>query len=158
MLSMGGRAKMRVNFWGTRGSIAKPGASTVRFGGNRSCVEIRSDSGTIAILDCGTGLTGSAKSLWKADRIPCVATSSSPIPTGTTFKEFPSSRLSSSRATNGTYTLHAASVLPFASPYQARCSTRTFRSLWKDSGHRSGTTTSSRAFSRSAISRSEHGI
>ncbi len=49
---------MRVNFWGTRGSIAKPGASTVRFGGNTSCVEVRSDSGTIVILDCGTGAHG----------------------------------------------------------------------------------------------------
>jgi phosphoribosyl 1,2-cyclic phosphodiesterase/CheY-like chemotaxis protein len=46
---------MRVKFWGTRGSIAKPGAATARYGGNTSCVEIRSDSGTLIIIDCGTG-------------------------------------------------------------------------------------------------------
>ena len=40
---------------GTRGSIAKPGPSTVRYGGNTSCVELRSSSGTLVVLDCGTG-------------------------------------------------------------------------------------------------------
>jgi phosphoribosyl 1,2-cyclic phosphodiesterase/DNA-binding response OmpR family regulator len=46
---------MRVRFWGTRGSIPKPGHGTVRYGGNTSCVEARSDAGTLVILDCGTG-------------------------------------------------------------------------------------------------------
>ena len=46
---------MQIKFWGTRGSIAKPGPSTVRYGGNTSCVEIRSDAGTLVVLDCGTG-------------------------------------------------------------------------------------------------------
>ncbi len=46
---------MKVTFWGTRGSIAKPGPSTVRYGGNTSCVEIRSDAGTLIVVDCGTG-------------------------------------------------------------------------------------------------------
>jgi len=46
---------MRVRFWGTRGSIPKPGPSTVRYGGNTSCVEVRSASGTLVVLDCGTG-------------------------------------------------------------------------------------------------------
>lgn len=46
---------MRVRFWGTRGSIAKPGPTTVRYGGNTSCVEVRSDDGTLIVLDCGTG-------------------------------------------------------------------------------------------------------
>jgi phosphoribosyl 1,2-cyclic phosphodiesterase/CheY-like chemotaxis protein len=46
---------MRVQFWGTRGSIAKPGPSTARYGGNTSCIEIRSRAGTLIILDCGTG-------------------------------------------------------------------------------------------------------
>jgi CheY-like chemotaxis protein len=47
---------MRVRFWGTRGSIATPGAGTIRFGGNTSCVELTVDSGQRLILDCGTGL------------------------------------------------------------------------------------------------------
>lgn len=46
---------MEVRFWGTRGSIAKPGAATLRYGGNTSCVEVRSDDGTRVVIDCGTG-------------------------------------------------------------------------------------------------------
>jgi len=46
---------MRVRFWGTRGSIAKPGPTTLRTGGNTSCVEVRADDGTLVVLDCGTG-------------------------------------------------------------------------------------------------------
>ena len=46
---------MRVTFWGTRGSIATPGPGTVRYGGNTSCIEVRSASGTLVVLDCGTG-------------------------------------------------------------------------------------------------------
>jgi phosphoribosyl 1,2-cyclic phosphodiesterase/CheY-like chemotaxis protein len=46
---------MHVRFWGTRGSIAKPGPTTVRYGGNTSCVEVRTARGTLVIIDCGTG-------------------------------------------------------------------------------------------------------
>jgi phosphoribosyl 1,2-cyclic phosphodiesterase/DNA-binding response OmpR family regulator len=46
---------MRIRFWGTRGSIARPGPTTVRYGGNTSCVEVRSARGTLVIIDCGTG-------------------------------------------------------------------------------------------------------
>ncbi|MBV8168954.1 MAG: GAF domain-containing protein [Alphaproteobacteria bacterium] len=46
---------MRVRFFGTRGSIATPGPSTVRYGGNTSCVEVVSDGGTRIVLDMGTG-------------------------------------------------------------------------------------------------------
>ena len=49
---------MHVRFWGTRGSIAKPGPGTVRYGGNTSCVEVRTRGGTLLILDCGTGAHG----------------------------------------------------------------------------------------------------
>jgi len=38
-----------------RGSIATPGAGTVRYGGNTSCIEVR-HGGEIIILDAGTGL------------------------------------------------------------------------------------------------------
>ena len=47
---------MQVRFWGTRGSIAVPGEKTAKYGGNTSCVEVRSDDGTLIILDCGTGV------------------------------------------------------------------------------------------------------
>jgi len=46
---------MRIRFWGTRGSLAKPGPSTIRYGGNTSCVEVRAPDGTLIVLDCGTG-------------------------------------------------------------------------------------------------------
>ena len=44
-----------VRFWGTRGSIPRPGHGTRRYGGNTSCVEIRFDD-TLFICDGGTGL------------------------------------------------------------------------------------------------------
>ncbi len=47
---------MQVRFWGTRGSIATPGPQTVRYGGNTSCVEVRTQKGTLIVLDAGTGL------------------------------------------------------------------------------------------------------
>ena len=45
----------RVKFWGVRGSIPTPGPTTIRYGGNTSCVEVRA-AGEILILDAGTGL------------------------------------------------------------------------------------------------------
>src|ERR1700761_1746008 len=46
---------MLLRFWGTRGSVPTPGPRTVRYGGNTSCVELRSAAGTLIVLDCGTG-------------------------------------------------------------------------------------------------------
>ena len=51
-----------MKFWGVRGSIPTPGPKTVRFGGNTSCVEIRSGN-QIIILDAGTGLRALGQSL-----------------------------------------------------------------------------------------------
>src|SRR5262245_32821058 len=45
---------MRIRFWGTRGSLATPGPTTLRYGGNTSCVVAGSDDGTLIVLDCGT--------------------------------------------------------------------------------------------------------
>ena len=42
---------MKVRFWGTRGSIAKPGPETVRYGGNTSCVQVTSPGGQQIIID-----------------------------------------------------------------------------------------------------------
>src|SRR5688572_23005701 len=47
---------MFVRFWGTRGSIPAPGAHTAIYGGNTSCVEVRTHDGTLIILDCGSGI------------------------------------------------------------------------------------------------------
>lgn len=46
---------MKVKFWGVRGSTPTPAAENFRFGGNTSCVEVRSPQGEIIIFDCGTG-------------------------------------------------------------------------------------------------------
>lgn len=46
---------MNVTFWGTRGSIANGSSSNVLYGGNTSCVEVRTKAGTLIVLDCGTG-------------------------------------------------------------------------------------------------------
>ena len=45
----------RIRLWGVRGSVPVPGKSTVRYGGNTSCVEVRAE-GEIIILDAGTGI------------------------------------------------------------------------------------------------------
>jgi len=57
---------MRIRFWGTRGSIPKPGPDFVRYGGNTSCVEVRSASGVLILLDCGTGAQGFGQALLAA--------------------------------------------------------------------------------------------
>jgi phosphoribosyl 1,2-cyclic phosphodiesterase/CheY-like chemotaxis protein len=54
---------MHVRFWGTRGSIAKAGPTTLRYGGNTSCVEVRADDGTLIVIDCGTGAHGLGQEL-----------------------------------------------------------------------------------------------
>lgn len=54
---------LRVQFWGTRGSIPSPGASTVRYGGNTPCIEVRTPDGWLIILDAGTGLRELGRSL-----------------------------------------------------------------------------------------------
>src|SRR3954468_2118804 len=47
---------LRLRFWGTRGSIPSPGTHTVRYGGNTPCVEVRTDTDWLVILDAGTGI------------------------------------------------------------------------------------------------------
>ena len=55
---------MRLTFWGVRGSIPAPGKSTVKFGGNTSCVEIYlEDINKVIILDAGTGIRELGNSL-----------------------------------------------------------------------------------------------
>ena len=54
---------MRVKFWGVRGSLPVPGRKTERYGGNTSCVEVRSESGTRVVVDAGTGIRKLGKEL-----------------------------------------------------------------------------------------------
>lgn len=56
---------MKIRFWGVRGSIASPGPRTVRYGGNTTCIEVRSDANELIILDGGTGIFQLAQTLFK---------------------------------------------------------------------------------------------
>ena len=47
---------MRVRFWGVRGSTPTPQKENMGYGGNTSCIEIRTDSNQILIFDGGTGI------------------------------------------------------------------------------------------------------
>jgi len=54
---------MKLRFWGVRGSIPAPGPHTLRYGGNTTCIEVRSDDGALIILDAGTGIFPLAQEL-----------------------------------------------------------------------------------------------
>ncbi len=45
----------RIKFWGVRGSIPVPGPTTIGYGGNTTCVEVRTN-GNVIILDAGSGI------------------------------------------------------------------------------------------------------
>jgi phosphoribosyl 1,2-cyclic phosphodiesterase len=47
---------VRVTLWGTRGSLPSPGPDRLRYGGNTSCVEVRTAPDTVTVLDAGTGI------------------------------------------------------------------------------------------------------
>lgn len=54
---------MKLKFWGVRGSIPTPGPDTVKYGGNTTCIEIRTDDNDLIILDAGTGIHALAQAL-----------------------------------------------------------------------------------------------
>jgi CheY-like chemotaxis protein/phosphoribosyl 1,2-cyclic phosphodiesterase len=66
----GMKGHLQIRFWGTRGSIATPGPSTVRYGGNTSCVEVRAADGTLIVLDCGTGAHALGQALLTSSQRP----------------------------------------------------------------------------------------
>ena len=47
---------MKFTFRGVRGSIPSPGPHTVRYGGNTTCIEVRTASDALLILDGGSGI------------------------------------------------------------------------------------------------------
>lgn len=62
---------MKVTMWGVRGSIPSPGPRTVRYGGNTTCIEVRSEDDNLIILDAGTGIFPLAQTLLA--RLPVTA-------------------------------------------------------------------------------------
>jgi phosphoribosyl 1,2-cyclic phosphodiesterase len=47
---------VRLKIWGCRGSVPTPGAETLRYGGNTSCIEVSAGDGTVIVLDAGSGI------------------------------------------------------------------------------------------------------
>ena len=53
---------VKIKFWGVRGSFPTPRTND-QFGGNTSCIEVRTDDNQLVVLDMGTGLKGLGNSL-----------------------------------------------------------------------------------------------
>jgi len=47
---------MKITCWGARGSIPVSGKEYVRYGGDTTCIEVRSSNNDVIIIDAGTGL------------------------------------------------------------------------------------------------------
>ncbi|HVP20176.1 MAG TPA: MBL fold metallo-hydrolase [Spirochaetia bacterium] len=59
---------IRVTFWGVRGSIPTPGPTTVRYGGNTACLELRFGAQEkLIIIDAGSGIRELAGEILKKD-------------------------------------------------------------------------------------------
>lgn len=59
---------VKVKLWGVRGSIPVPGPSTVKYGGNTLCIELRfGEEDRLVIVDAGSGIRPLAHELLKTD-------------------------------------------------------------------------------------------
>ena len=59
---------IRVTFWGVRGSIPVPGPTTVKYGGNTSCIELRFGAeDRLIVMDLGSGVRELAGHIMKKD-------------------------------------------------------------------------------------------
>ncbi|MDR1350921.1 MAG: HD domain-containing protein [Zoogloeaceae bacterium] len=54
---------MEITLWGVRGNMASSALDTVFYGGNTTCIELRSDAGTRVFFDAGTGLREAGSTL-----------------------------------------------------------------------------------------------
>jgi phosphoribosyl 1,2-cyclic phosphodiesterase len=57
------KSSMTAKFWGVRGSIPSPGSSTVRYGGNTSCVSLHLPDERVLVFDAGIGIRQLGKTL-----------------------------------------------------------------------------------------------
>jgi phosphoribosyl 1,2-cyclic phosphodiesterase len=55
--------RLRLKFWGVRGSIPSPHPDVLGFGGNTTCIEIRLPGGELLIIDGGSGVRNLGLSL-----------------------------------------------------------------------------------------------
>lgn len=61
-----------VRFWGVRGSLPSPGPATLRYGGNTTCVEVRT-GGELIVIDAGSGIRPLGESLLAEHAGPPIA-------------------------------------------------------------------------------------
>ncbi len=54
---------MFVKIWGARGSVPVSGQEYIKYGGDTTCIEIRSKNGRVIIIDAGTGIRRLGKDL-----------------------------------------------------------------------------------------------
>ncbi len=62
---------MYIKCWGSRGSIPVSGENYLKYGGDTTCLEIRTQSDDIIIVDAGTGIRKLANKLIKEKRYCC---------------------------------------------------------------------------------------
>lgn len=64
---------MKVKIWGCRGSIPTPGPATLRYGGNSTCLEIRTEDGDAngqnIVVDAGSGVRCLGRALRNENKI-----------------------------------------------------------------------------------------
>ena len=72
---------MKIKIWGSRGSIPVSGKEYLKYGGDTTCLEIRTKSGDIIIVDAGTGIRRLGNQL--AEENAAISILFLPMPIGT---------------------------------------------------------------------------
>ncbi|HDI61151.1 MAG TPA: MBL fold metallo-hydrolase [Desulfobacteraceae bacterium] len=62
---------MLIRCWGSRGAIPVSGAEYLRYGGDTTCLEIRSSDGETIIVDAGTGIRRLGNRMVEENRLHC---------------------------------------------------------------------------------------
>lgn len=58
---------MQIKVWGCRGSLPTPGRTTLRYGGNTTCLEVGRADGTTLVIDAGSGIRYFGKDFLKRE-------------------------------------------------------------------------------------------
>lgn len=56
---------MKIKVWGCRGTLPTPGKTTLKYGGNTTCLEVRNNANFLTIVDAGSGIRFLGKELIK---------------------------------------------------------------------------------------------
>ena len=65
--------KVNVSFWGCRGTLPRPGADSVRYGGNTNCVALDFPRGQMFVFDAGSGIKQLSNRLMAGGKKPISA-------------------------------------------------------------------------------------